>query len=336
MGVRGHSTGRDRHAPPGRGCGVLVARTDQVQPPEGRRVHPPCPGQQGGMAREGNGGLARPMGTKVPPWRGSGRHLETCDGRVGPSVAPAHVVGGGEQYPGLHGPIGAAGMDRAHRACDQTPVAAHAGTNRHDGRMRGMAGGAFFPIAQHEVDRTPGHLGQEIGDGQVTRVALAPDRDDVHADVLFSEPQRLRQLHTRPEGGFAGTPALAPAVMVEGEHAGQGLPIALVTAGDKKRVLQHDLGLAPALTHIAFGPRQARVPVVPVRREHVERRADIRRDIVMEQRGLRSHGVPGVEDRRPHVVAVDAPERFLGGVGRRRWTAPAPSTAPACPAGPSP
>jgi len=54
--------------------------------------------------------------------------------------------------------------------------------------MRGIAGGEFFPIAHHDLHRTPGHLRQEVGDGQVTRVSLTPeitpDRDDVHADVL--------------------------------------------------------------------------------------------------------------------------------------------------------
>ena len=51
-----------------------------------------------------------------------------------------------------------------------------------------MAGGEFFPIAHHDLHRTLGPLRQEVGDGQVTRVALAPEiatyRDDVHADVL--------------------------------------------------------------------------------------------------------------------------------------------------------
>ena len=39
----------------------------------------------------------------------------------------------------------------------------------------------------------------------------------------------------------------------------------------------------------------------------------------MEQRGIRSHGFHGVEDRRQHfVVDVDAQERFFGGFGRLR------------------
>jgi hypothetical protein len=39
----------------------------------------------------------------------------------------------------------------------------------------------------------------------------------------------------------------------------------------------------------------------------------------MEQRGIRSHGVHGVEDRRQHVVVdVDAHERLFGRFGRLR------------------
>ena len=202
-------------------------------------------------------------------------------------------------------------MDRAHLARGQTPVAGHTRPYRDDGRMRGIAGGEFFPRAHHDLHRTLGPLRQEVGDGQVTRVALAPeiapDRDDVHADVLLPEPQRVRQLPTRPEWRFAGTPGVDPAVLVEGYHAGKGLQIALVTAGDGKRVLQDDLGLAKALTYIAFGPRQPCLPVVHVCRQHVERRSGVGRDIVMEQRSIRSHGFYGVEDRRQHVV-VDVDE----------------------------
>ena len=66
--------------------------------------------------------------------------------------------------------------------------AGDSGTDRDYGRMRRIAGGEFFPIAQHDLDRTPGHLRQEIGDGQVACISLAPeiapDRDDVHSDVL--------------------------------------------------------------------------------------------------------------------------------------------------------
>jgi hypothetical protein len=55
--------------------------------------------------------------------------------------------------------------------------------------MRGIAGGEFFPIAHHDLHRTPGHLRQEVGDGQVTSVSLAPEiapyRDDVHSDLLI-------------------------------------------------------------------------------------------------------------------------------------------------------
>jgi hypothetical protein len=107
--------------------------------------------------------------------------------------------------------------------------------------MRGIAGGEFFPRAHHDLHRTPGHLRQEVGDGQVTRVALAPeitpDRDDVHTNVLLPQPQRVRQLYTRPEWSFAGTPGLDPAVIIDGDHAGKGLQIALVPAGDRKSVL---------------------------------------------------------------------------------------------------
>src|SRR5262249_58962457 len=114
---------------------------------------------------------------------------------------------------------------------------------------------------------------------QVTRVSLAPkiapDRDNVHSDVLVPEPQRLRKLQTRPKWRFAGAPGLDPAVIVDGDHAGKGLQIALVTAGDGKRVLQDDIGLAKAINHIAFGPRQPRLTVVHVLRKNGERRSGI-------------------------------------------------------------
>src|SRR5438094_334666 len=91
------------------------------------------------------------------------------------NTAPANVVGCGEKGPGLHGAIGATGVDRSHLARGQTPVAGHARTHRDDGRMRGIAGGEFFSIAHHDLHRTLGHLRQEVGDGQVTRVSLTPE-----------------------------------------------------------------------------------------------------------------------------------------------------------------
>jgi len=116
----------DMRHPEGPASSVLLARTDQVSPPAFRRVHPQCPGQQVGMALEGKGVVVRPRRAKGPPRRGMGLHLEKFAGRVGDAVAPAHVVGGGEKGPGLHGAIGATGVDRAHRARGQTPVASHA------------------------------------------------------------------------------------------------------------------------------------------------------------------------------------------------------------------
>ena len=72
-------------------------------------------------------------------------------------------------------------------------------------------------------------------------------------------------------------------------------------------MLQNDIGLTKTLDHIAFSPGEARLTVAHVLCEHVERRSGIRRDIVMEQRGIRSHGFHGVEDRRQHfVIDVDA------------------------------
>src|SRR5262245_38626945 len=140
------------------------------------------------MALEGKGVLVRPRRSKVPPWRGIGIHLEKFEGRVGDSVAPANVVGCGEKGPRLHGAIGATGMDRSHLASGQTPVTGHARTNRYDGRMCGIAGSEFFPVAHHNLHRTLGHLRQEVGDGQVTSVSLAPEiapyRDDIHSDLL--------------------------------------------------------------------------------------------------------------------------------------------------------
>src|SRR5262249_55499721 len=98
------------------------------------------------------------------------------------------------------------------------PVAGYTRPNRDDGRMRGIAGGEFFPSAHHDLHWTLGPLRQEVGNGQVTRVALAPeitpDRDDVHADVFLLEPQRVCQLHTHSEWRFAGTPDVDPAIIV--------------------------------------------------------------------------------------------------------------------------
>ena len=111
-------------------------------------------------------------------------------------------------------------MDRSHLASGQTPVAGHSRTNRDDSRVRGIAGGEFFPIAQDDLYRALGHFGQEIGDGQVARISLAseiaPYRDDIHADLRLPQPQRLCQLQTRPKWRFARTPGLDPALIVDG------------------------------------------------------------------------------------------------------------------------
>src|SRR5262249_49705914 len=81
---------------------------------------------------------------------------------------PANVVGGGEKGPGLHGTIGTTGVDRAHLARGQTPITGHARTNRDDGRVRGIAGGEFFPIAHHDLHRPLGHLRHEVGHGPLS------------------------------------------------------------------------------------------------------------------------------------------------------------------------
>ena len=258
------------------------------------------------MTFQGEGVLVSPRRSEVSTRRGIGVHLQKFEGRIGYPVSSADVMGCGEKRPGLHGSIGSAGVDRSDFTGGQTPIPGHPRADRYEGGMGGIAGGEFFPIAHHDLHRTLGHLRQQVGDGKVASVSLSaevsPHRDDVHSDILVLQAHRLSQLQSRPEWGFAGTPGLDSAVIVDVYDAGEGLKVALVTAGDGKGVFQDDIGLAEPLGQIAFFPGEAGLAVVHVRCENVKRRAVVGRDIVMDEGSIRFHGLHGVEDRRQQLV----------------------------------
>src|SRR5262249_44954073 len=106
-------------------------------------------------------------------------------GGVGHAVGAADVVPGREGGIGLEGGVGAAGMNSPRGPRDEAAVAADPGADRDHGRMARVAGREVLRVADQQPHRPPRLAREEVGDGQVHGVALAPEVaapvDDVYS-----------------------------------------------------------------------------------------------------------------------------------------------------------
>src|SRR5438445_777845 len=104
---------------------------------------------------------------------GVGIDLEELNESIVDAILVTGVMPGRQRRIGLERAIRAAGVNRAHRACHDPPVALHAAAYRNHGRMCGIARRQFFSVRHNYFYWPFRALREEVGHGEIDPVALA-------------------------------------------------------------------------------------------------------------------------------------------------------------------
>ncbi len=231
------------HAAPRPAQRVFFALADEINQAKLRRVHLELASDQIHVRFGGEDGLYRPRRAPETAGHGVGVNLQRLHVSVVDLVRGRRAGAADARTPRLHTRVGAGAVDRLQITRGHPAVALHAGLHFHHGVMIGIHRRQFFGVAQDDLHRPFGLLGEKITDRQLARAAFAAevgaDVDGVDTNLIGRDTRRLGELRAGAERPFGRRPGVHRSVVVDLDQKRLWFEIALMVDRNAKGMLQN-------------------------------------------------------------------------------------------------